>query len=111
MKIHMESEEYLSLVKDWVDPWPEPVIKNYDGINVVRDDLLNAGAKVRFVDYFIKTLPINIKEVVYGACPANGYAQISLPIVCNRYDKKTVLFMAERSMDKLHPYHTRGMKE
>ena len=54
MKIHMESEEYLSLVKDWVDPWPEPVIKNYDGL-VVRSatqatkEIIEAGVKLKII--------------------------------------------------------------
>ena len=51
------SEELLELVKDWEDPWPDPVIQDYDGIKVVRDDLLTAGSKIRFIDYYIKTLP------------------------------------------------------
>ena len=47
------SEELLELVKDWEDPWPDPVIQDYDGIKVVRDDLLTAGSKIRFIDYYI----------------------------------------------------------
>ena len=104
-------EDYLELVKDWEDPWPDPVIEVYDGISVVRDDLLGSGSKVRFVDYYIQTLPESVKEVVFGNCPATGYAQISLPIVCRKYGRKAVLFMAERKLDKLHPYQTRGMEE
>ena len=46
----------------------------------------------------------------FGSCPATGYAQISLPVVCKRYEKKAVLFMAERSMDKLHDYQKRGIE-
>jgi hypothetical protein len=99
------SEELLELVKDWEDPWPDPVIQDYDGIKVVRDDLLTAGSKVRFIDYYIKTLPEEVKEVVFGECPATGYAQISLPVVCNRYNRKAILFMAERSLNNLHPFH------
>lgn len=105
------AEDYLELVKDWEDPWPDPIIKMHDGVHVVRDDLLNAGSKVRFVDHYIKTLPESIKEVVFGNCPATGYAQISLPIVCKKYEKKAVLFMAERSPDNLHEYQIRGLTE
>ena len=105
------AEDYLELVKDWEDPWPDPVIKMHDDIHVVRDDLLNAGSKVRFVDHYIKTLPENVKEIVFGNCPATGYAQISLPIVCKKYGKKAVLFMAERSLYNLHEYQIRGLTE
>ena len=97
-------EEYLELVKEWEDPNPKPVIELHEGIHVVRDDLLDAGSKVRFIDCFVKSLPESIKEIVFGGCPATGYAQISLPIVCKKYGKKVVLFMAERNLEKLHPY-------
>ena len=46
-------EDYLDLVKEWTDPYPNPEIIKHDGIHVVRDDLLNAGSKVRFIDYLI----------------------------------------------------------
>ena len=105
------AEDYLDLVKDWEDPWPDPIIEMHDGVHVVRDDLLNAGSKVRFVDYYIKTLPESVKEIVFGNCPATGYAQISLPIVCKKYGKKAVLFMAERDLDNLHEYQKRGLSE
>ena len=67
-----DPEDYLELVKDWEDPWPDPVIEKYEGVYVVRDDLLNAGAKVRFVDYYIKTLPESVKEVVFGNSITSG---------------------------------------
>ena len=105
------AEDYLELVKDWEDPWPDPIIEIHDGVHVVRDDLLNAGSKVRFVDYYIKTLPESVKEIVFGNCPATGYAQISLPIVCKKYGKKAVLFMAERDLDNLHEYQIKGLCE
>ena len=105
-------EEYLKMIDGWIDPNPAPIIEMHNGIAVVRDDLLNYGSKIRFVDYFIGHAPENknIKEWVFGSCPATGYAQISLPVVCKRYDKKAVLFMAERSMDKLHLYQQRGIE-
>ena len=104
-------EDYLELVKDWEDPWPDPIIELHDGIHVVRDDLLDAGSKVRFIDCFVKSLPESVKEVVFGGCPATGYAQISLPIVCRKYGRKVVLFMAKRNLDNLHPYQIQGQKE
>ena len=108
----LSDKELLKLLGDWQDPNPAPVIQTYNNIHVVRDDLLNYGSKIRFVDYFIGHAPENkqVKEWVFGSCPATGYAQISLPVVCERYKKKAVLFMAERSMDKLHPYQQRGIE-
>ncbi len=99
--------ELLDLVKDWEDPNPPVVIEEYDGIKVVRDDLLHHGSKIRFVDKYIKDTPA--KEIVFGSCPAQGYAQISLPAVTNKYGKKTVLFMAKRNPENYHEYQKRGM--
>lgn len=106
------SNELLELIGDWEDPNPTPIIELHNDIHVVRDDLLNYGSKIRFVDYFIGHAPENkeVTEWVFGSCPATGYAQISLPVVCKRYGKKAVLFMAERSMDKLHEYQKRGIE-
>jgi hypothetical protein len=100
-------DELLELVKDWEDPNPAPVIEKFDNIFVVRDELLDYGSKIRFVDKFIKDAPQ--KEIVFGSSPATGYAQISLPAVTNKYDKKTVLFMAKRNSDNYHEYQKRGM--
>ena len=100
-------EEYLELVRDWTDPNPTPVITEHEGFQVVRDDLLGAGSKARSLDYFVKTYPG--KELVFGSCPATGYAQISLPFVANRYDKTVHLFMAKRNPDNYTEYQKRGM--
>jgi len=100
------AEEYLDYVKDWTDPNPAPVITEHEGFNVVRDDLLGAGTKARSLDFFVRNF--KGKELVFGSCPAVGYAQISLPFVCNRYGKEAHIFMAERSMDKLTAEQQRG---
>ena len=96
-------EDYLELVKDWTDPYPTPQLIEHDGVLVVRDDMLNAGSKVRFIDYLIESNS-EINEWVFGSCPATGYAQISLPIVCKRHNKKAVLFMAKRDEKNLTEY-------
>lgn len=95
-------EDYLNMVEDWEDPNPRPVITIEEGVYVVRDDLLGGGSKMRFIDHMIQTWPY--KEFVYGSSPATGYAQISFAKVAARYRKKAVIFMAQRDMNKLHPY-------
>ena len=100
-------DELLELVKDWEDPNPDPIITKFDDVFVVQDELLDYGAKIRFVDKFIRDTPH--KEIVFGTSPATGYAQISLPAVTNKYDKKTVLFMAKRRPENYHDYQLRGM--
>tara|TARA_R110002051_G_scaffold319101_3_gene402634 strand:+ start:43 stop:795 length:753 start_codon:yes stop_codon:yes gene_type:complete len=94
----------------WVDPYPKPVIEEHEGFLVVRDDLLGGGSKVRFADYLISS-NTEVEEWVYGSSPATGYAQISLSCLCGKYDKKAVIFMAERSMDNLHDYQLRAIGE
>jgi hypothetical protein len=104
-------DNYATLIGDWRDPYPAPVLETHDGVVVVRDDLLGAGSKVRFADYLIGHDPStrSVREWVYGSCPATGYAQISLPIACQRHDKTAVLFMAQRDMTRLHEYQQRGI--
>jgi len=104
-----QAESYLELVKDWVDPNPPPVLRMHDDILVVRDDLLEVGTKARAADYLIRNNE-HIEEWVYGSSPATGYAQISLPYVCGLYNKRAVIFMAERALDKLHPYQKKAIK-
>ena len=67
--------QLLELVKDWEDPNPDPIIINYEGIDVVRDDLLNYGSKIRFVDKFIQET--TAKEIVFGCCPATGFLYVN----------------------------------
>ena len=107
----MNAEEYLKLIEDWEDPNPNPVIEVHEGINVVRDDLLGVGSKVRFIDYFIGHENENkdVQEWCY-ASPATGFAQISLPKVCGRYGKKAVLFEAKRNIENLHDYQKKCLE-
>ena len=90
----------------WQDPNPPIQIMDHEGFLVVRDDLLGYGSKARFVDYMIQTIPQD--QIVFGACPATGYAQISLPAVATRYHKQVHLFMAHRDPSKLHDYQKLG---
>ena len=95
---------------DWKDPNPDPVIEEHKGFLIVRDDLLGGGSKVRFADYLITSNP-EVEEWVYGSSPATGYAQISLSCLCRKYGKKSVIFMADRSVEKRHPYQLQAIDE
>lgn len=109
MELHA-LQDNLKLIKNWKDPWPDPVIIKYNDIYVLRDDLIEYGSKVRFLDYFVKSLSPDIKEIVYCS-PATGYAQISLPVVCKKYNKKAILFSAKRDLNNLHEYQKKGLSE
>ena len=95
---------------NWKDPNPDPVIEEHKGFLIVRDDLLGGGSKVRFADYLITSNP-EVEEWVYGSSPATGYAQISLSCLCRKYGKKSVIFMADRSVEKRHPYQLQAIDE
>lgn len=92
------------MLDKWEDPYPKPVLEYIEEYNVtvVRDDLLGTGSKTRFIDYLIGHSPefADKKEIVFGSCPAQGWAQVSGPIVCKNYGKDFVVFMAARNPDK-----------
>jgi hypothetical protein len=103
------AEDYLTLLGDWTDPLPPPVLEEHEGFLIVRDDLIGGGSKMRFADYLIRSQP-DIKEWVYGSSPATGYAQISLAHLCTKYDKKAVIFMADRAVEKRHSYQLQAIE-
>ena len=91
--------------------FPKLVIEEHEGFHVVRDDLLEGGSKRRFVDKLMREeIAEGANEFVYGGCPANGYAQLSIPLQAREYGCKTILFMAKRSMDNLHDYQKRALE-
>jgi len=92
-------EEYLSLVEDWVDPYPRPILEKHDEFIVVRDDLLGYGSKIRFIDALIKS---DGDEWVCGGFNKFGWGGISLAYVCKAYGKKATCFMADRKIPTWH---------
>lgn len=99
--------------EEWKDPYPKPVIQEIQpNVFVVRDDLIEVGSKARFIDFLIGHSEEfhDKKEIVYGSSPATGFAQISGPAVCNRYNKKFVLFMAKRDPSKYTEYQKKGIE-
>ena len=36
------AEDYLHLVRDWYDPYDDPIVELHDNVHVVRDDVLPA---------------------------------------------------------------------
>jgi hypothetical protein len=70
--------------------YPVPVVDVFDGISVVREDLVPGGTKARYVDHLF----VDIEEVVY-ASPTQGGAQTALALAARRLGKKLTLFVAE----------------
>jgi hypothetical protein len=46
---------YLHLVRNWTDPYPKPIVKQHDGIRVVREDSIT-GTKVRGASALVNTV-------------------------------------------------------
>ena len=65
---------------------PLPIIKEHDGINVVRDDLLDGGTKRRAFTRYVASLP-DTEEFVYDS-PRQGYAQLALAYACKDLGRK-----------------------
>ena len=82
-------EYYLNLAGGWIDPNPAPIVETYDGVRVVRDDLIT-GSKVRGGDCLISGL--NHSTLVYVQ-PRTGLAGVSLLDVAKRRGKRVKLFM------------------
>ena len=70
---------------DFTSDLPKPVIKEYDGIKVVRDDKLDGGTKRRAFYTYVKST--DYEEYVY-ASPRQGYAQLSLAYACKDLNRK-----------------------
>lgn len=73
-----------------------PIVKEHEGIHVVRDDLFLGGTKARF----IPRLFVDADEVVYGS-PAEGGAQTALAEVARQLGKRATVFVAKRA--DVHP--------
>ncbi len=80
---------FLEVTKDWVDPLPLPIVENFDGIDVVRDDLIN-GSKCRFADLLVQSIK---EDTLVYVQPRVGLAGVSILNIAKRYGKKVVLFM------------------
>ena len=93
-------KEYLELASDWEDPYGPPIIKEHDGVRVVRDDLLT-GSKVRGGDCLISSLPEHIDTIVYVQ-PRTGLAGVSILDVAKKHGKKVKLFMPSSKQISYH---------
>tara|TARA_R110002073_G_scaffold303806_1_gene472270 strand:+ start:7245 stop:7955 length:711 start_codon:yes stop_codon:yes gene_type:complete len=68
-----------------------PIVREHEGIQVVRDDLFPGGTKARFMGLFLA----GAEEAVY-ASPAEGGAQTALATVAKRLRKGATIFVAQR---------------
>jgi hypothetical protein len=83
-------DEYLEMVRDFKSSFPTPVVEEYDGIKVVREDLITVGSKARAGEALIANCE---SDTIVYVQPRFGFAGVSLTELCKKYDKKLVLFM------------------
>lgn len=72
------------------------IIEGYEGVKVLRDDLLPGGTKSLILD---SELDISVNEWVY-ASPVYGGLQIALSHWCKNNNKRATIFCAKRN--KIH---------
>lgn len=77
---------------------PAPLVESHNGFNVVRDDLLPGGTKMRFILPMMEARPE--REFVY-ASPAFGYAQVALAHCAALAGRRATVFTAKRKV--AHP--------
>lgn len=83
-------DQYLEMVGGFESSFPDPVVEEYNGIKVVREDLLEVGSKARAGEALIATAK---SDTIVYVQPRFGYAGVSLTKLCKQYGKKLVLFM------------------
>lgn len=69
----------------------KPLLKEHNGIYVVRDDLFPGGTKARYLQFLFE----QYDEIVY-ATPAEGGAQTALAHCARKAGKQATLFVAKR---------------
>ncbi len=73
-------------------PATAPVVREHEGVLVVRDDLFPGGTKARFLHHVFD----GADEAVY-ASPAEGGAQTALATVARQLGKRATIFVAQRA--------------
>ena len=98
MSIERAKEYYLGLCEGWTPYNPPPIVKEHEGIRVVRDDLI-IGTKTRAGDL----LAHKIKDDNLVYCqPRVGLAGVSLCNVAKHHQKNVILFMPSSKQISLH---------
>ena len=85
----------------WLDA--PPVIERHGAIDVLRDDLLDGGTKMRFLPFLVA----GADEVVFGG-PFCGGAPLALSVIAREGGPRATLFYAKRKA--LHPRQVRALR-
>jgi hypothetical protein len=89
--IYPNKEQYLKLTLGFKSLLPDVIIKEHDGIKVVREDLsLKGGTKSRAAEFLISETKKN--TLVY-VVPRIGHAGIAIMELSKLYNKEVIFFM------------------
>jgi hypothetical protein len=91
-------EYFLSLTEGWNPIHPKPIEQTYNGVRVVRDDLIE-GTKARAADHLLSK--IKTERMVYVQ-PRTGLAGVSLLDAAKHHNRKVTLFMPSSKKISLH---------
>lgn len=82
---------FLNLTKNFKSLLPEVIIKEHEGIKVVREDLvLKGGTKSRAAEFLISSIK---KSTLVYVVPRIGHAGIAIMELAKLYNKDVVFFM------------------
>jgi hypothetical protein len=89
--IYPDRNSYLELTKDFKSLLPEVIVKEHEGVKVVREDLtLKGGTKSRAGEFLISQTKKN--TLVY-VVPRVGHAGIAIMELAKLYNKEVIFFM------------------
>jgi hypothetical protein len=90
----MSFDDYMKLIPNFEDPYPNNVV-DHDGVLVVRDDLIpgNLGSKVRYAEALVQSVP---QKYLLYAMTASGQAAKVLASVAKKYNKVVILIGINR---------------
>jgi hypothetical protein len=89
--IYPNREVYLELTKDFKSLLPDIVIKEHEGVKVVREDLsLKGGTKSRAGEFLISQIK---KQTLVYVVPRVGHAGLAIMELAKLYNKEVIFFM------------------
>lgn len=100
-------EAYLKITEGWRSQLPDPIIKDHDGVRVVREDLsVVGGTKSRAGEFLMSQL--KNKTVVY-VVPRVGHAGVAIMELAKIYNKDVIFFMPSSKEISNHQAHIINM--
>lgn len=84
-------QAFLNLTKDFKSLLPEIIVKEHDGVKVVREDLsLKGGTKSRAGEFLVSSVK---KSTLVYVVPRVGHAGVAIMELSKLYNKDVIFFM------------------